>query len=510
MPSSPPSTERRSSNSRRSRKPKESPPENVLRLGSQRPTLLHEPPEATDWTLSDIAVEFAESIGLELDDWQAWLVRWTFARRADRLWAARDVGAEVTRQSGKNIWLEVVELAGLFLFGDRLIVHSAHRADTSHEHFVSMKEHIEACDDLMDAMPTGRANNGFITTNGNESIELASGARLLFKARAKASGRGPRPQKIIFDEALVLEQAQVGSMAPGISAQKNPQIIFASSSPKADSTVLHGLRARAITPEDGDRLFYAAWNNPATIDLADRDAWYRVNPSLGYGRMTEISLLANRKLMAADEFLREHLGVPEIPIGDARDVKLPAAAWADTVGPDLPRDTPMVAVTFDVTKDSEWSSVAWSAGSLQSPYVEVREHRQGAGWLPDYLVDLVQREHPSVVACNGAGPAGAAVGPILAAFKAAGLSADLLVQMNAGEYKQACGGFYTDVVEGRLRRPAGQGPLDLAAADATERVLGDAWAWDRRSATVPISPLVAVTIARALLPTESPALTFAY
>jgi hypothetical protein len=63
------------------------------------------------------------------------------------------------------------------------------------------------------------------------------------------------------------------------------------------------------------------------------------------------------------------------------------------------------------------------------------------------------------------------------------------------------------VIEGRLRRPAGQGPLDVAAGDAAERVLGDAWAWDRRSSAVPISPLVAVTVARALLPT-APAETF--
>jgi len=54
-----------------------------------------------------------------------------------------------------------------------------------------------------------------------------------------------------------------------------------------------------------------------------------------------------------------------------------------------------------------------------------------------------------------------------------------------------------------LKRPDGQGPLDRAAADAAERPLGDAWAWDLRSATVPISPLVACTIARALLPIEA-------
>jgi hypothetical protein len=80
-----------------------------------------------------------------------------------------------------------------------------------------------------------------------------------------------------------------------------------------------------------------------------------------------------------------------------------------------------------------------------------------------------------------------------------------VTQLTTSAYKAACGGFFSDVVEGRLRRRADQGPLDLAVGDATERPLGDAWAWDRRQATVPISPLEAVTVARALLPTEVPA-----
>jgi hypothetical protein len=127
-------------------------------------------------------------------------------------------------------------------------------------------------------------------------------------------------------------------------------------------------------------------------------------------------------------------------------------------------------------------------------------------------VALVERWKPTAVGCNGAGPAGAAVGPVLAAFRDAGISADLLHQVNTPDYKQACGGFFSDVIEGRLSRPANQGPLDVAAGDAAERQLGDAWVWDLRSSVVPISPLVAVTIARCLLPVGAVAVpqVFAY
>jgi hypothetical protein len=96
------------------------------------------------------------------------------------------------------------------------------------------------------------------------------------------------------------------------------------------------------------------------------------------------------------------------------------------------------------------------------------------------------------------------VGPVLAAFTEAGLDASLLVPLAAPAYRAACGGLFSDVVEGRLTRLSGQGPLDVAAGDAGERPLGDGWAWDSRQATVPIAPLVAVTVARALLPVEAP------
>lgn len=458
------------------------------RRGQQRPTLLHEPPDAVDWTLSDIAVDFASSVGYVLDEWQQWLVRWTFVRRADRLWAARDVGAEVPRQNGKNIWLEVVELASLVLFGDRLIIHSAHRADVSHEHFLSLKEHIESADDLMDAMPTGRANKGFITTNGNESIEFDSGARLLFKARAKASGRGPRPQKIVFDEALVLEQEQIGSMAPGISAQRNPQVIFASSPPKATSTVQHGLRARALKPEPGDRLFYAAWNNPTQTDVNDREAMYRVNPSLGCGRMTEDSLTANRKLMSPEEYLREHMGVPEAPL-DAEDA-VDMDAWRElAVDPDSDDAVIVAGLSWglDVSPDRKWASFGIAGRTAdRRVLLDVRDRRPGTGWVVE-AAKVMDAELGVPLRIDPSAPAGSLIGELTEA----GVE---VVEVAPRSLAQACGAFLDGVTNETLAHLS-QPWLDTALLSAAKRDLSDAEAWSRKHSTGDISGLVAVTLA---------------
>jgi len=440
---------------------------------------------------------------LYLDDWQQWVLEEALSEQVDRQWSAFEVAVLVGRQNGKGSILEARQIAGLFLIHERLQVHTAHEFKTCFEHFLRIVQLIESSPQL-DAR-VARIRRGA----GEQSIELKTGERLRFLARSSGSGRGMSGDAVYLDEAFALTPQMMGALLPVLSARPNPQVWYMSSAPMASSVVLHGLRKRARR-EVPSRLFFAEWGHERGVDIEDREAWYAANPALGIRiseEFIEAELDALRNL--PDEFARERLGVPD-PLPEdtkSKPIKLPADKWARTVGPDLPTGVPMVVLTFDITKDGEWSSIAWAAGTLQSPYVEVKVHRQGAGWLAAELVALVLEHNPTVVACNGAGPAGAQVGPVLAAFKAAGIRTEL-VQLGAREYVQACGGFFTDVLEGRLRRPAGQGPLDVAAGDATERVLGDAWAWDRRSATVPISPLVAVTIARALLPSVSPETTY--
>lgn len=470
---------------------------NGSRRGSQQPTLLHEPPDAADFTLGDIAVDWAREVaGIYPDEWQAELVRWTFARRSDGIWAARDVGAEVPRQNGKNIWLEIVELVSVFEFGDRLITHSAHRADVSHEHFVSMKEHIESADELMRLMPS-RDNHGFVTTNGMESIQLSNGARILFKARAKSSGRGPRPQKVVFDEALVLEQSQVGAMAPGITAQRNPQLLFASSPPKADSAYLHALRGRALEPKPGDRLYYAAWNNPADTSIEDRDSWYRVNPSLGYGRMTEESLLANRFTMSAEEYMREHMGVPETPTDDVAVVP----NWAELADVDS-RIESHHCLALDVSPDRGFAAFGAAGRRFDGQlHVEAVECRPRTDWVFDVAVASWKLRHLPIRIQTGS-PAGSFIAPL----REAGVQ---VVEVSPADHAQAVGQFLDACQAEALHhpatpeRPTGSALLASAVKNAELRRSGDVDLWARRSPKGNITPLVAVTLALGGVPTDS-------
>lgn len=507
-----------------------------VRRGIQTPQILHLPPGVVNHASAREAIEWAESCGLYLDDSQQITLEAGMGERADHKWAAFEVANIGPRQStGKNDTVAAREGQEMFVTGSKLVIHTAHESKTADESFLRMEELISNNSECRAEVVRFRYGNG------DHAVEFKSGARLLYKTRTGGAARGfAGASLLVYDEALFLlakhVAASLATLARGKTAAHNPQVWALSSSALSTSTHLHVLRRRAFLgnggkmvtgkPGTGGRLAYVEHtaevltlvdgrirSNRGQIDLDDRRFWVIANPAMNHPDhgVSEEFIESEKELQSDDPegWARERLGFFDPPL-DAEDqpAKLPADKWQATGVRvhQTPAKVGEITIAFDVTKDGEWSTIAVGSQSLAAPYVEVIEHRQGVGWLPQRLVELAATWQPLALGCNGAGPAGGQVGPILAAFNQAEpkISADLLVQMNASGYKQACGGFYSDVIEGRLSRPAqGQGPLDLAAGDATERPLGDAWAWDRRRATVPISPLVAVTIARALLPTTT-------
>ena len=162
-------------------------------LGAPRPRLLHLPAEV--WTTPNAddvfsyseagreAFELAASAGLVLDEWQRFVLDVGLSERADGKWSAFEVGLIVPRQNGKGSVLEARELAGLFLFGERLILHSAHEFKTANEAFLRVRTLIENTPDLMRKVKQIRQAN-------EVSIEMKTGARLMIVARSRGSCRG--------------------------------------------------------------------------------------------------------------------------------------------------------------------------------------------------------------------------------------------------------------------------------------------------------------------------------
>lgn len=466
----------------------------AARIGAQRPNRWTVPAAAD--TLGYQVVDLARECGLILDEWQAWTLQQALRVDGRGQWSGFEVGLVLPRQNGKNAIVEALELAGLVLwpamFGRPWVAsHSAHKFATASEHFLRMRQLIEASDDVRRRVKT------IHTANGKESITMADGSRLKFIARTRGASRGSSDDLIVFDEAYDLPAAAVGAMLPSLSARKNPQVWYTSSAPHHDSVMLHRLRDRAVKPDSG-RLCYFEWCNPSSVDPLDRDAWYAANPALGI-RISEEFVEAEQKAMPADEFARERLGVAQT--ADDFHSVLPFSAWAACEDARSGVDAP-AAIALDVSPERSWATFAIAASRHDDRvHVEAIDRREGTAWIVPRAVELSSRYGLPII-LDPRSPAGGCVGELAAA----GVQLD---EVSGQELTQACAAFQDAVLNGRIAH-IGQVPLTAAVAGAAARHVGEAWAWSRVSSQVDISPLVACTLAFARCATGAVEHVYAY
>lgn len=422
------------------------------------------------------AVDLCAAFGINLDPWQQHVLERGLGEGADGKWAAFEVGVVVPRQNGKGEILLARQLAGLFLLGERLIMHSAHEYKTAAEAFLRIKTVIENTDELISRCKKPR------TSHGEEGIELLNGARLRFVARSKGSGRGFSGDCVILDEAYELGPEQMAAMLPTLSARPNPQLWYASSAGMETSTQLRAVRERGLRGDDPG-LAYFEWSADVRSEPDDRDAWRQANPALGI-RISEQFVERERAAMPEVEFGRERLGIWD---DSKRKALIPFDVWEEAIDrTSQPRDPVTFAV--DVTPDRSAAAIGMASRRADGLWhVEVVDSRYGTAWVVDRMIDLAHRWSPTSIRLDPAGPAGSFV-PTLTE---AGLDVTLTT---ARELGQACGAFYDAVLAGKLRH-IDQTPLTAAVHMARQRPLGDAWAWHRKDTTADLSPLVAVTLA---------------
>lgn len=462
-------------------------------LGAQHPRLLSLP--EFDSSTGEEAVEVAAMAGLHLDPWQQFVLANAMGEKTDAKghtkWAAFEVGVEVARQNGKGGLLEARELAGLFLLGERLIIHSAHEFATSLEAFRRLLFLIEETPDF------SRRVKRVSRTNGDQGIELIGGQRIRFKTRTKGGGRGFSADCLVLDEAMVIPEAMHGALLPTLSARPNPQVWYTGSAVDQES-MEHGYvfaRVRDRAVKGGDpALAYFGWSadaaTPDDVDEAmvrNHDAWAAANPGLGI-RISLEHVEREQRSMDPRTFAVERLGVGDWPSPDVlKNQGLDADKWQKLAD----RASVIVGAksfAFDVKPDRSGAAIC-VAGRREDglPHVEVVEFRRGTAWLVDRLVELKAAHKPVAVVCDQASPAMSFVTEL-------GYAGVDVRTTTASEQAQACGGLYDAVDQGALRH-LGTPELLAAVRGAVKRPLGDSWAWSRKSSAVDITPLVAGTLA---------------
>jgi hypothetical protein len=408
--------------------------------------------------------------GIVLDEAQRMIANATAGVDPAGQWAAFEVVLFSPRQNVKTEYLLARILAGLYLFGEELIVYSAHQARTTAKTFRRLKRAIERSPQL------GARIERVSNRAGAELIELTTGQTLECVARSTGSGRGFTGDTVILDEAHELDAEQLAAILPMLSTRRNPQVLYALSLGNEHSTHLGALRARALARAD-PHVCWIEWSMAEGDRIDDREVWKRCNPAYP----ARISMAYMEREWAAlgsdpEQFARERLGKSNWPQDQTgRFAVISREAW------EACQDTAARAgypVTFGVAASRDGRSVAIVAcgtGAGGLPVLEVADYRpgEGGGWAGPRLGELARR-HDTAAVCWDDGSLAGQLG--LASFTGAAR----VLAPKAGELAGACGALMF-AVEDRAARHTGDIRLTMAAGAAQVRPSRAAWYWDDRA-----------------------------
>ncbi|MET9099953.1 terminase [Streptomyces antibioticus] len=460
------------------------------------------------------AIELAEDAGLILDPWQQLGLHHSLAEDAEGRWTSFEVVQNVTRQNGKGGYLEARQLAGVLLFGDQLVVHTAHEFKTARESFRRLDNLISG------SYALSRRVKRALRSHGEEGFEFFNGARILFLARTGSSGRGFSGDLVIMDEAMALRAAPIGALLPIMSARRNPQLVYTCSAgigPESEQLAVLRARALAKGPQPDESLTYLEWSGDLHVrecprdgdgrivcddhdDRADVRTWQRTNPALGI-RIRVQAVRRELATMRPDLFDRERLGVGEYPAQAEETWQvIEEAAWRALRVARSQLSDP-VAFSIDTNPERTWTAISVAGGAGENRrHVEVVNHQPGTDWVVERAADLDRKWKPCVWVIDEGGPAGSLASDLRKKLAGrhpvgSGLGRDhLVVAPKVRQLTQACAQFYDRVQDSSLEH-LDQAPLASALAGAMKRDVGDAWLWSRRGDGVDVSPLVAGTYA---------------
>jgi phage terminase large subunit-like protein len=468
----------------------------VAPIGSQRPRICHVPEYVS--SSGDEAIELARLAGLEADDWQDFVVVNALGEQATGKWAAPSVGLAVARQNGKGSVLEIRELAGLFLFGERLINHTAHQQKTATNHFNRMLQLIEGVPEFDRRVL--RAPRG----KGQEAIELRGGQVIFFATRAGGGGRGLTADLQVYDEAMYLSEQDRASLTPtmaALSMHGNVQTWYVGSAVDEEDPAQDGVPFAQIR-EAGIRgardvayfEFSAPGDDPSqvpTVIAADPAMWAMANPGLGIRISHEWVEHERTAALGPRSFAVERLGIGAWPdtSGDAGRV-IGIEAWVAAAEHDpLNRVTSRPTFAIDASPDHSWASLAVAGGRDDGlDQFAIIDHERGVDWLVERCVYYQVRNKKSVFVLEAKGPAASLVDDL----EAAGVK---VLKASGEDYGNGCGQFVDAVTGGRAKYPHPQPELDNAVSSARPST-SDLWKWARRTSTsADITPIVAATLA---------------
>lgn len=428
----------------------------------------------------------AGKAGIEYDRWQQGLGTLILARRADGLYAAGEGGVVISicRQVGKTFTIGSLFFILCMMSDGLKVLWTAHRTRTSDETFAAMQA-------LANRKMFARHVRNIRKANGQQEIQFANGARILFGARENGFGRGFDGVDVeVFDEAQILGERALADMIPATNTSPNPLVVFMGTPPKPSdpSDVFAQKRRDALNGIDG--MLYVEFSADMDADSNDRKQWRKANPSFPK-RTSETAILRMKNLLGEDSFRREGLGIWDEQTASTiiseeqwhtTECAEPQAYGLMGFGVDMPPDRSALAISYAFKHEDGTAFIG-----LQE-YRDTKQH--GTAWAVDWLAERWPKTASVVID---------AMSPAMALVPDLQKRHVRVTVTRSNELGQATGRMLDMIRAGQITHlPDNQQPqLALAAKGVTLRDIGPngAVAWNKKGSDVEISPLQAATLA---------------
>lgn len=480
---------------------------NSLKLGLQEPRVRALPLSRTGSLLDD-CLDICDIAGLSCDEWQEGALEAVLSVDALGQWAATEFGILVSRQQGKGNILLPWELAHLFLWprddgAPKLIGHTAHESRTAREAFLRAKRTILASPALRSQLigggkQTAHGVTGISTGNGNWTIELANGNRIVYFTRTGGAGVGLSFDVLIIDEAQHSPLTILEALLPATDASPNKQVLFTGTVPKddQDGEYFEGLRDRGRkggyertgwiehTPVGSDDPDVAE-----KINLGDPQVWREGNPGLGI-RLAWNTVQDDWDRMgqtSPEAFARQRLSIwPNRRPAEVESLSdLNLVRWRGNVAADAKLgDVSVIALALG--KGGGWATVAAASRfDEETIFVEHKKTERGTLWVAQYLKDLKAELGDALIVLD---PKNAAT--ILVDLERLGVK---FLPMNMDEIAAAFS-LFIEGSNSSLIVHRGQDELTKSLEMATTRPIGRAgYTWEASDQKVPVSLAQSVT-----------------
>jgi phage terminase large subunit-like protein len=219
--------------------------------------------------------DLCDIIQMPLLPWQEYVLKDMLTIGKDGLFIRKTNLLLCARQVGKTHLARMLILAHLIKWETNVLIMSSNRS-MALDTFRQITQVLETNDHL----------KGFVKqirhANGTESIEMLSGARLDVVAATRDGSRGRTVNGLLFiDELREITEEGYRAAIPTTRAHSGSHTLLASNAGDAFSTVLNGMRERALENPPKTFGFYE-YSAPQYCKITDRAGWAQANPALGY------------------------------------------------------------------------------------------------------------------------------------------------------------------------------------------------------------------------------------